>query len=147
MKAKDVMTKEPSTLGPQATLGEAATLMRQEDCGSIPIVDGGRLVGIVTDRDIVVRAIAAGKDARSTHVSEVMSADPVTIAPDTDVDEASKVMADRQIRRLPVVEDGKLAGILVIGQIARREPDEQQTGETLKEISQPKSGLGSHARG
>lgn len=146
MKAKDVMTKDPATLGPEATLGEAATLMRQEDCGSIPIVDGGRLVGIVTDRDIVIRAVAAGKDARSTKVSEVMSADPVCISPDTDVDEAADVMADRQIRRLPVVEDGKLAGILVIGQIARREPDEQQTGETLKEISQPKSGLGSHAR-
>ncbi len=147
MKTKDVMTKDPATLGPQATLGEAATLMRQEDCGSIPIVEGGRLVGIVTDRDIVVRAVAAGKDARTTAVSEVMSADPVCISPDTDVDEAAKVMAERQIRRLPVVEDGKLAGILVIGQIARREPDEQQTGETLKEISQPKSGLGSHARG
>ena len=147
MKAKDVMTKDPATLGPEATLGEAATLMRQEDCGSIPIVDGGRLVGIVTDRDIVIRAVAAGKDARSTKVSEVMSADPVCISPDTDVDEAADVMADRQIRRLPVVEDGKLAGILVIGQIARREPDEQQTGETLKEISQPRSGSGSHARG
>lgn len=147
MKAKDVMTKDPATLGPDATLGEAATLMRQEDCGSIPIVDDGRLVGIVTDRDIVIRAVAAGKDARSTKVSEVMSADPVCISPDTDVDEAANVMADRQIRRLPVVEDGKLAGILVIGQIARRDPDEQQTGETLKEISQPKSGLGSHARG
>lgn len=147
MKANDVMTKDPVTLGPEATLGEAATLMRQEDCGSIPIVDGGRLVGIVTDRDIVIRAVAAGKDARSTKVSEVMSADPVCISPDTDVDEAAKVMADRQIRRLPVVDDGKLAGILVIGQLARREPDEQQTGETLREISQPKSGLGSHARG
>ena len=147
MKAKDMMTKDPATLGPEATLGEAATLMRQEDCGSIPIVDGGRLVGIVTDRDIVIRAVAAGKDARSTKVSEVMSADPVCISPDTDLDEAANVMAERQIRRLPVVEDGKLAGILVIGQIARREPDEQQTGETLKEISQPKSGLGSHARG
>lgn len=147
MKANDVMTKDPVTLGPEATLGEAATLMRQEDCGSIPIVDGGRLVGIVTDRDIVIRAVAAGKDARGTKVSEVMSADPVCISPDTDVDEAAKVMADRQIRRLPVVDDGKLAGILVIGQLARREPDEQQTGETLREISQPKSGLGSHARG
>lgn len=147
MKAKDVMTKDTATLGPDATLGEAATLMRQEDCGSIPIVDGGRLVGIVTDRDIVIRAVAAGKDARNTKVSEVMSADPVCISPDTDVDEAAKVMADRQIRRLPVVEDGKLAGILVIGQIARRGSDEQQTGETLKEISQPRSGLGSHARG
>jgi CBS domain-containing protein len=147
MKAKEVMTTDPATLGPEATLGEAATLMRQEDCGSIPIVDGGRLVGIVTDRDIVIRAVATGKDPRSTKVSEVMSADPVCISPDTDVAEAASVMADRQIRRLPVVEDGKLAGILVIGQIARREPDEQQTGETLKEISQPKSGLGSHARG
>lgn len=147
MKAKDVMTQDPATLGPDATLGEAATLMRQEDCGSIPIVDDGRLVGIVTDRDIVIRAVAAGKDPRSTKVSEVMSADPVCISADTDIDEAAKVMAERQIRRLPVVEDGKLAGILVIGQIARREPDEQQTGETLKEISRPKSGLGSHARG
>lgn len=141
------MTQDPATLEPTATLGEAATLMKQEDCGSIPIVDGGRLVGIVTDRDIVVRAIAGGKDPKTAKVSEIMSADPVCIAPDTDVEEASKVMADRQIRRLPVVDDGKLIGILVIGQIARREPDEQQTGETLKEISQPKSGRGSHARG
>jgi CBS domain-containing protein len=146
MRAEDVMTREPVTLGPEATLGEAATLMRQEDCGSIPIVEAGRLVGIVTDRDIVIRAVAAGKDPRSTRISEIMSADPVCIDPKTDVDEASKVMADRQIRRLPVVDDGKLVGILVIGQIARRDPDEQQTGEVLKEISQPKSGLGSHAR-
>jgi CBS domain-containing protein len=147
MDAKDVMTREPSTLGPEATLGEAATLMRQEDCGSIPIVEGARLVGIVTDRDIVVRAVAAGKDPKTTRVSEVMSADPVTIGPDTDVDEAARIMADRQIRRLPVIDDGKLVGILVIGQIARKEPDEELTGETLKEISQPKSGRGSHARG
>jgi CBS domain-containing protein len=147
MKAHDVMTREPATLAPQATLGEAATLMKQEDCGSIPIVEDGRLVGIVTDRDIVIRAVAAGKDPRTAAVSEVMSADPVHIAPDTDVEEASKIMADRQIRRLPVVEDGKLVGILVIGQVARREPDEERTGETLKEISQPRSGRGSHARG
>lgn len=147
MRAQDAMTKEPATLAPDATLGEAATLMKQEDCGSIPIVDGGRLVGIVTDRDIVVRAIAGGKDPRSAAVSEVMSADPVCITPDTDVEEASRIMADRQIRRLPVVEDGKLVGILVIGQVARREPDEERTGETLKEISQPRSGRGSHARG
>lgn len=147
MDTKDVMTREPATLGPEATLGEAATLMRQEDCGSIPIVEDGRLVGIVTDRDIVVRAVAAGKDPKATRVSEVMSADPVCITPDTDVDEAARIMADRQIRRLPVVDDGKLVGILVIGQIARKEPDEELTGETLKEISQPKSGRGSHARG
>ena len=147
MDARDVMTREPVTLGPGATMGEAATLMRQEDCGSIPIVEDGRLVGIVTDRDIVIRAVAAGKDPRSTPVSDVMSADPVCIEPGTSLDEAQELMAERQVRRLPVVEDGKLVGILVIGQVARREPDEEQTGETLKEISQPKSGRGSHARG
>lgn len=147
MKAQDLMTREPATLAPDASCAEAATLMRQEDCGSIPIVDGSRLVGIVTDRDIVIRCVAAGKDPKTMPVSAVMSADPITISPDTDIDDASDLMADRQVRRLPVVDGGKLVGILVIGQIARREPDEEQTGETLKEISEPKSGLGSHARG
>jgi CBS domain-containing protein len=147
MKVRELMTADPATLRPDATLGEAATLMKQEDCGSIPIVDDGRLVGIVTDRDIVIRAIAAGKDPRSTRVSDVMSADPVTIRSDDDAREAERLMADRQIRRLPVCDDGKLAGILVIGQLARRERDEEKVGETLKEISEQKSGRGSHARG
>ena len=147
MKVKELMTADPATLAPDATLGEAATLMKQEDCGSIPIVQDGRLVGIVTDRDIVIRAIAAGKDPRSTRISEVMSADPVTVRSDDDAKEAERLMAERQIRRLPVCDDGKLAGILVIGQLARRERDDERVGETLKEISEPKSGLGSHARG
>ena len=147
MKVKDLMTRDPATLGPDATLGEAATLMKQEDCGSIPIVRDGRLVGIVTDRDIVVRAIAAGKDPKSTRVSEVMSADPVTVRSDDEAKEAESLMAERQIRRLPVCDDGRLAGILVIGQLARREHDEEKVGETLKEISEPRSGRGSHARG
>jgi len=147
MKVKELMTADPSCLGPDATLGEAATLMKQEDCGSIPIVRDGKLVGIVTDRDIVIRAVAAGKDVKSTPVSAVMSADPIYVAPDDDVTKAEKIMADRQVRRLPVVEGGKLTGLLVIGQIARRDRDDGRTGETLKEISEPKSGQGSHARG
>jgi CBS domain-containing protein len=147
MKVKELMTADPASLGPDATLGEAATLMKQEDCGSIPIVRDGKLVGIVTDRDIVIRAVAAGKDVKSTPVSAVMSADPIWVSPDDDVVKAEKIMADRQVRRLPVVEDGRLVGLLVIGQIARRERDEEKTGETLKEISEPRSGLGSHARG
>ncbi|MGH2451219.1 MAG: CBS domain-containing protein [Candidatus Limnocylindria bacterium] len=146
MKTKEIMTREPVTLAPEATAAEAATLMKQEDCGSLPVVEGGVLVGIVTDRDIVVRGIAAGKDPRTLRIAEIMSADPVTISPDTDVDEAAAVMAERQVRRLPVVEDGRLVGLLVIAQVARRE-DEAQTGETLKEISEPRSGRGSHARG
>jgi CBS domain-containing protein len=146
MKVRELMTKQPTTVEPDATLGEVATLMKQEDCGSIPVVEGNRLVGIVTDRDIVVRAVAAGKDPKTVRVSQVMSSDPVTIGPDAAIDEARKVMADRQIRRLPVVEKGSLVGIIVTAQIARRE-DQKQMGETIREISEPASGRGSHASG
>jgi CBS domain-containing protein len=146
MKVRELMTKQPTTVEPDAKLGEVATLMKQEDCGSIPVVEGGRLVGIVTDRDIVVRGVASGKDPKNQRVSEVMSADPVSIGPDEDVTAAEKVMGDRQIRRLPVVEGGRLVGIIVTAQIARAGNDES-VGETLKEISEPTSGRASHARG
>jgi CBS domain-containing protein len=146
MKVRELMTKQPTTVEPDAKLGEVATLMKQEDCGSIPVVEGGRLVGIVTDRDIVIRGVASGKDPKNQRVSEVMSADPVSIGPDEDVTAAEKVMGDRQIRRLPVVEGGKLVGIIVTAQIARAGND-RNVGETLKEISEPTSGRGSHARG
>jgi CBS domain-containing protein len=146
MKVRELMTKQPTTVKPDAKLGEVATLMKQEDCGSIPVVEDGRLVGIVTDRDIVIRGVAAGKDPKTQRVSEVMSADPVGIGPDEDVSEAEKVMGDRQIRRLPVVEGGRLVGIIVTAQIARA-GNERSVGETLKDISEPTSGRGSHARG
>jgi len=146
MKVRELMTTEPVTVEPNATLGEVATLMKQEDCGSIPVVEKGRLVGIVTDRDIVIRGIAAGSDPRTQRVSAIMSADPVTIGPGDDLTEAERVMADRQIRRLPVVEDGKLVGIIVTAQVARA-GDKKKVGETLKEISEPMSGRGSHGRG
>jgi CBS domain-containing protein len=147
MKIKDIMTSDPACVAPEATLGEVATLMKQEDCGSIPVVRDGKLVGIVTDRDIVIRAVAAGKDPKTAKVSEVMSADPICVSPDDDVREAQRIMADRQVRRLPVVADGQLCGIVVIGQIARREHDEEKVGEVLEGISQPSSGRGTHARG
>ena len=146
MKVRELMTKQPTTVEPGATLGEVATLMKQEDCGSIPVVEGGRLVGIVTDRDIVVRGVAAGVDTKKQRVSKVMSSDPVTVGPDDDVMDAEKKMADRQIRRLPVVEGGKLVGLIVTAQIARA-GNERKVGETLKEISQSRSGRGSHASG
>jgi CBS domain-containing protein len=146
MKVRELMTGRPTTVEPDATLGAVATLMKQEDCGSIPVVQSGRLVGIVTDRDIVIRGVAAGSDPKTQRVSEVMSADPVTIGPDDEVTAAQQVMADRQIRRLPVIEGGRLVGIIVTAQIARA-GNERNVGETLKEISEPKSGRGSHARG
>ena len=146
MQVREIMTREPSTLAPASTIGEAATIMRQDDCGSVPIVDGGRLVGIITDRDIVVRVLAGGKDPKTTRVSDAMTADPVTVGPDSSVDDAQKVMAEHQVRRLPVVEDGRLVGLVVIGQVARRD-DVKDVGETLKEVSANKSGRGSHGRG
>ena len=146
MKVSEIMTREPSTLSPKSTIGEAATIMRQDDCGSVPIVDAGRLVGIITDRDIVVRVLAGGKDPKTTRVSEAMTADPVTIAPDASVDDAQKVMSERQVRRIPVVEDGRLVGLVVIGQVARRD-SAKDVGETLKDVSEKTSGRSSHARG
>ena len=146
MKVRELMTKQPTTVEPDATLGEVATLMKQEDCGSLPVVQGGRLVGIVTDRDIVIRGIAAGVDPKTQRVSKVMSSDPVTVGPDDDVTAAEKKMSDRQIRRLPVVEGGKLVGIIVTAQIARA-GNERQLGETIKEISESRDGRGSHASG
>ena len=146
MKVSEIMTREPSTLAPSSTIGEAATIMRQDDCGSVPIVDSGRLVGIITDRDIVVRVLAGGKDPKTTRVSDAMTADPVTVSPETSVDEAQKVMADRQVRRLPVVEDGRLVGLVVIGQVARRD-SAKDVGQTLKEVSEKTTGRSSHARG
>ena len=146
MNVRELMTTAPVTVEPDATLGEVAVLMKQEDCGSIPVVEDGRLVGIVTDRDIVIRGVAAGSDPKTQRVSTVMSADPVTIRPDDDLADAEKVMAVRQIRRLPVVENGKLVGIIVTAQIARA-ADKRKVGETIKEISEPTSGRASHARG
>ena len=146
MKVRELMTPQPTTVQPDATLGEVATLMKQQDCGSIPVVEAGRLVGIVTDRDLVVRGIAAGVDPKTQSVSKVMSASPVTVSPDDDVTDAERKMADRQIRRLPVVEGGRLVGIIVTAQIARA-GNERKVGERLKGISESRSARGSHASG
>lgn len=146
MKVSDLMTSDPACCGPSDPSAEAAMLMREEDCGSLPVVEDGRLVGIVTDRDITIRGVAMGRDPKTTPVSEVMSADPVTVRPDTSVDEAERIMAERQVRRLPVVDDGRLVGIVVTAQLARREKP-TQVGKTMKQISEPASGRASHARG
>jgi len=146
MKVTDLMTSDPATVGPDDPVAKAATLMREEDCGAIPVVRDKKLVGIVTDRDIAIRAVAGGRDPKTLKVSEIMSADPITVSPDTDGDEASRVMAEHQVRRLPVVQDGHLLGILVTAQLARRESS-KAVGETIKEISEPASGRASHGRG
>jgi CBS domain-containing protein len=146
MKVKELMTSDPAKVGPDDVIAKAATLMKQEDCGAIPVVRDGLLIGIITDRDITIRGVAEGRDAKTTKVSEIMSADPITIAPDADLAEAATIMAKSQIRRLPVVENGQLLGIIVTAQLARREKT-SATGETIKDISEPATGRASHGRG
>ena len=136
MKVEELMTRDPATLGPESTCREAAALMKSEDCGSLPVVQDGKLVGIVTDRDIVLRVVAAGKDPTHLAVSGVMTAGPITVAPDTSSEDASKLMSQKQVRRLPVVKDGRLVGVLAIGQLARHE-SANAAGTTLKDVSQP----------
>ena len=134
MKVEELMTRDPATLRPESTCSEAAAVMKSKNCGSLPVVKDGKLVGIVTDRDIVVRGLAAGKDPKSFAVSEIMTAGPATVAPGMNAEDASKLMSEKQVRRLPVVDNGRLVGMIVIGQLARHE-SANAAGETLKDVS------------
>ena len=133
---RDAMTSNPRSIEPSTTVTEAARLMKSEDVGSLPIVDGDQLVGMVTDRDTVIRVVAEGKDPQSTTVGEIASRDLVTIDPEQDLEEALRLMAQHQVRRLPVAEeDGRLVGILAQADVAREGKD-AKTGQVVQEISE-----------
>ena len=134
-QVRDVMTGNPTTCEPSATLVDAAKVMAREDIGPVPIVENGRLVGIVTDRDIIVRAVAEGRDVTSTTVKDVASKDLVTVTPDEDLDQALKLMGQRQVRRIPVVEGDQVVGIVSQADVARA-ADEEKTGEVVQQISE-----------
>jgi len=132
----DVMTSNPTTVQPTASVQEAARCMRDEDVGIVPITEGDRLVGTVTDRDIAMRVVAEGKDPQSTTAADIASKNLVTVDPQQPLEEALRLMAQHQVRRLPVVEeDGKLAGILAQADIAQLGHD-ARTGEVVQQISQ-----------
>jgi CBS domain-containing protein len=132
---QELMSSNPHTITPDETVADAAKIMRDEDVGIIPITDGDRLAGTITDRDITIRVIAEGKDPTSTNVGDVASKDIVAIEPQQDLSEALKLMAQHQVRRLPVVEeDGRLVGILAQADVARAS-DDAATGELVEEIS------------
>ena len=135
---RDLMTTNPKTVDPSAKVVDAARLMRQEDVGPVPVVENGdRLAGIVTDRDIVLRVVAEGGDPQSTTVGEIMSRDLVTVDPDQPLDEALRLMAKHQVRRLPVAEeDGRLVGIVAQADVATELGDDRLTGEIVEKISQ-----------
>jgi CBS domain-containing protein len=133
---RELMTKDPRTVTAGQSAVDAARVMRDEDTGVVPIVEGDRLVGVVTDRDIAIRVVAEGKDAQSATVGDIASKDVVTIDPQQELDEALRLMAQHQVRRLPVVEeDGKLVGIVAQADVARR-GDDSTTGDVVQQISQ-----------
>jgi CBS domain-containing protein len=131
---RDLMTSNPTTCEPSASVLEAAKRMAQEDVGSIPVVEGDRLAGLLTDRDIVVRVVAEGRDPMSTTIGDVASTGLETVSPDEDLDSALRKMASAQVRRLPVVEGDRLVGVVAQADVARQGRD-SQTGQVVEEIS------------
>ena len=139
-KVHEVMTDRPRVVTPETTVSEAAQLMRNDDIGSLPILDGEQLAGMVTDRDIVIRAVAEGKDPRGMPVREVASRELVTVNADEELSRALQLMASQQVRRLPVVDDdGRLVGILAQADVAV-EAREKDVGEMVEEISKSPTG-------
>jgi CBS domain-containing protein len=128
---REVMTADPRTIEANATLADAAREMRDGDVGSLIVVDNGSVAGIVTDRDIVVRAIADGKDPGSTRVGDVATMNPTTLTVDQSVEDAIRVMREQDIRRIPVVQDGRPAGIVSLGDLAI----ERDTESVLADIA------------
>jgi CBS domain-containing protein len=139
-KVREVMTQRPRSVTPQTPVNEVAELMAADDVGAIPVVDGERLVGIVTDRDIVVRAIAEGKDTRGMPASEVSSRELVTVDPEDDLSDALKLMSQHQVRRLAVVDEReRLVGVVSQADVALS-AKEKTTGRLVEEISEPPQG-------
>lgn len=141
MQVRDVMTTNPECVTPGTTIREAAQLMQRENVGIIPVVEekgSKRLVGVVTDRDIAIRIVAEGRDG-GTRVSEIMTSDQIkTCAPDDDVNDAMEVMANEQVRRVPIIDDrGALVGIIAQADIVRKARDGNRAESTVQQISEP----------
>lgn len=133
---QELMTRNPCSIDADKSVAYAAKMLRDEDVGLAPIVEGDRLVGTVTDRDITIRVVAEGKDPESTKVKDIASINLVTVDPLQDLDEALKLMAKHQVRRLPVTEEGgRLVGLLAQADIAKSVGD-KQTGRVVEQISQ-----------
>jgi len=135
-KIQEVMTSNPCSIDADKPVSYAAKMMKDEDVGFAPIVEGDKLIGTVTDRDIAMKVVAEGRDPESTTVREIASTNLVTIDPQQDLDDALRLMASSQVRRLPVVEeDGRLVGVVAQKDVAEQ-GDDAKTGEVVLEISQ-----------
>lgn len=136
MKVRDVMTTKVQSVTPQTDLVTAARYMRDLNVGALPVVDNDQLLGIITDRDIVIRVVAEGKNPQNEQVQTYHTPSPSTISPDDDLRDATDLMGRQQIRRLPVVENGTLVGFLSLGDVAVEGRD-KVSGEALEQISYP----------
>lgn len=122
MKVKDCMCSEVSCVKPETTLKDVAKMMQENHVGCIPVCDQkNSVVGLITDRDLVLRGIACNKDTNTTPVSEIMTTNVFTVAPDAEVTEASKIMCDCQVKRVPVIENETIVGIITLGDLANNE--------------------------
>lgn len=136
MNIKDIMTKSPVCVKSNDTVEKAATLMKEHDVGSIPVCEGSNVVGMVTDRDITLKSVAGGKDTKNQKISEVMSTKVIIGNPNMSLDEASKLMSQNQIRRLPIVDNNNLVGVVALGDLATESKSDQMAGSALSGISQ-----------
>jgi CBS domain-containing protein len=141
MQIREIMTREVDVIRPDASVRDAALKMKELDVGAIPVCDGQKLAGLVTDRDITVRAVAEGRNPSEVQVAEVMSADIAYCFEDETVEQAANLMESKQIRRLPILDRNKqLAGIISLGDISIRTEGSRQkdlAAEALEEISEP----------
>ncbi|MFC4766769.1 CBS domain-containing protein [Effusibacillus consociatus] len=137
MKLKELMTDNVHCCSPRDTVSEAAKMMRGINVGIIPVCEGEQLIGVITDRDIVLNVVAEGKDANRVLIENCMSSTVVTSHPEMDAHEAAELMSEHQVRRLPVVEKGQLVGIVSIGDLATVGIHENEAGRALSEISVP----------
>jgi len=140
MNVSDIMTEVVESIGPEDSLFDASQKMRYADAGALPVTTGdGSVVGVLTDRDIVLRAVAEGADPRGVRVREAMTPDPITCRPDCPLDAAAGTMRDRQIRRLVVTEEHNknVVGIVSLGDIATRTQENELVGAAVEGISQP----------
>src|SRR5947199_5171769 len=132
---RHAMTESPQTAKPDMTAADAAGLMKQLDTGVVPVAEGGTLIGLVTDRDIVIRVVANRQDPDDVRLADIVTKSPVTVTPDTKLAEARDLMAEHRVRRLPVLKGQDLVGILSLGDVAIASASESRTGQALEDIS------------
>jgi CBS domain-containing protein len=138
MRVSEVMTMSVEVCSPDDTLQAVAEQMVELDVGAIPVCEGKKLIGMLTDRDIVVRAVAKGEDVKSCKAGDVMTPDIIYCSPDDSVADAARIMAARQVRRLVVIDDQRqLCGIVALGDLALEGQDDKLTGRVLEHISEP----------